>query len=52
MRAYIIRRLLLIVPSFLGITFIVFLMMQLTPGDPTRLALGEQGSLDSENTIV
>ena len=50
MRAYILRRLLLIVPSFLGITLIVFLVMLLTPGDPTMLALGDQGALQETET--
>jgi len=47
MRAYIIRRLLLIIPSFLGITFIIFLIMQFTPGDPTRLAMTKEGGLQT-----
>jgi len=50
MRAYIIRRLLLIVPSFLGITLIIFLVMLATPGDPTMLALGDQGALQQTET--
>jgi len=45
MRAYVLRRLMLIVPSFLGITFIVFTVMLLTPGDPTRLSLSEGGAM-------
>ena len=52
MRAYILRRLLLIVPSFLGITFIVFLVMVLTPGDPTRLALTQEGGLETKTTAL
>jgi peptide/nickel transport system permease protein len=47
MRAYLIRRLLLIIPSFLGITFIIFLIMQCTPGDPTRLAMTKEGGLQT-----
>jgi peptide/nickel transport system permease protein len=49
MRAYIIRRLLLLVPSFLGITFIIFLIIQLTPGDPTRLGATPEGGLSLKN---
>ena len=48
MRAYIIRRLLLIVPSFLGITFVVFLIMLITPGDPTRLSMTADGGLETK----
>ncbi|MBI4667114.1 MAG: ABC transporter permease [Nitrospinae bacterium] len=37
MRAYIIRRLLLIIPMLLGITVISFFIIHLAPGDPTEL---------------
>jgi peptide/nickel transport system permease protein len=40
MTRYIIRRLLLLVPTLLGVIFIVFLIMSLIPGDPGRLQLG------------
>jgi peptide/nickel transport system permease protein len=41
MRTYILRRLLQIVPTVLGITFIVFLMMRSVPGDPVVSLLGD-----------
>ncbi len=34
MRTYVIRRLLLIVPTFIGISIVTFLIVQLAPGDP------------------
>lgn len=37
MRAYIIRRLLMVIPMMLGITLISFFIMHLAPGDPTEL---------------
>lgn len=37
MRKFILRRLLLMVPLLLGITFLSFLIMQLAPGDPAAL---------------
>ena len=41
MSVYIVKRLLHIVPTVLGITFIVFLMMQSVPGDPVVALLGD-----------
>ena len=41
MHVYILKRLLHIVPTVLGITFIVFLMMQSVPGDPVVALLGD-----------
>jgi microcin C transport system permease protein len=39
MTAYFARRLLLIVPTFLGITLVVFLVMQFVPGGPVERAI-------------
>lgn len=41
MYKYIFRRLLLLIPVILGVTFIVFSIMYLTPGDPAQIILGE-----------
>jgi peptide/nickel transport system permease protein len=41
MRVYLIRRLIQIVPTILGITLVVFLMMQSIPGDPVVPLLGD-----------
>ncbi|HEU5305552.1 MAG TPA: ABC transporter permease [Gemmatimonadales bacterium] len=41
MRLYIVRRLIEMVPTVLGITLVVFLMMQSIPGDPVVALLGE-----------
>lgn len=41
MYKYIGRRLLLLIPVLLGVTFIVFSIMSLTPGDPAQIILGE-----------
>jgi peptide/nickel transport system permease protein len=41
MRTYILRRLIQIVPTVLGITFVVFLMMRSVPGDPVVSLLGD-----------
>ena len=44
---YIIKRLVLMIPVLLGVTFIVFFIMNLTPGDPARMILGDQASAES-----
>jgi peptide/nickel transport system permease protein len=41
MKEYIIRRLVLLVPTVLGVSIIVFLMMHFIPGDPVALLLGD-----------
>src|SRR5512145_2548071 len=41
MRLYIVRRVIEMVPTVLGITLVVFLMMQSIPGDPVVALLGE-----------
>jgi len=45
MKKYIIKRLLLIIPTFLGITLITYTMVRLAPGDYTQLKAGLQGGL-------
>ena len=44
MLAYILRRILILIPTLLGISVIVFLMLRLTPGDPAELLLGERAT--------
>ena len=44
MRAYIIRRLLLMVPTLFGVTLVTFFIMQLAPGDPLKMQLSQSGS--------
>ena len=44
MISYITRRLLMLVPTLLGITALVFLMIHLVPGDPAQVMLGERAS--------
>ena len=48
MRAYVIRRLLLIVPTFIGISILTFVLVQLAPGSPVAFKLrGLQGEMKS-----
>ena len=43
MLRFILHRLLLIVPTFIGITLVAFLFIRLLPGDPVILMAGERG---------
>lgn len=44
MRNYLIRRFLLIIPTFLGISVITFVIVQLAPGSPVYMRLHKAGS--------
>ncbi len=44
MIAYTIRRLLLLIPTLLGVSFAVFLTMHLAPGDPVQIMLGPRAT--------
>ena len=52
MYRYVINRLLFLIPSVLGVIFILFLVMSLTPCDPARILLGDaapQAQIDEMN---
>ena len=51
MLAYIIRRLLLLIPTLLGVSIIVFLMLHFTPGDPAELLMGERATEEALQEI-
>ena len=42
MYKYIFRRILLLIPVILGVSFVVFTIMFFTPGDPAQIMLGER----------
>jgi len=48
MTTYIIRRLLLMIPTLLGITIIVFAISRIAPGDPVSLSMEPGGQMDAE----
>lgn len=48
MQAYIIRRLILMIPTLLGLSFLVFLMVRLMPGDIVALIAGDYGAASPE----
>ena len=41
MLKYIFKRLLMLIPIIIGISFLIFFVMSLSPGDPARMILGE-----------
>ena len=47
MLAYILRRIMIMIPTLLGVTIIVFLMLHATPGDPAELLMGERATEES-----
>ncbi len=47
MLGYIIRRCFSVIPTLLGVSIIIFLMLRLTPGDPAELLLGERATDES-----
>ena len=49
MLAYTIRRLLLIVPTLLGVSLVVFIILALTPGDPLAAVVSEEYGATAED---
>ena len=52
MLKYIWKRLLLMIPVIVGLSFILFCIMELTPGDPARSMLGEYATQEEVDKIV
>src|SRR5262245_17016087 len=53
MRTYILKRLLLIVPTLLGAATLVFLIMRVIPGDVALMILGgDQGQIDEKQLVA
>ena len=51
MLAYIIRRLLLLVPVLVIVGIVVFLLMHLTPGDPAAVMLGREATMEQKEAL-
>ncbi|MGY8822850.1 MAG: ABC transporter permease [Candidatus Latescibacterota bacterium] len=47
MLLYILKRLVLLVPTLIGISMLVFLMLYLVPGDPAQVMLGERANAET-----
>ena len=44
MHKYILKRLILLIPVLLGVSLVVFMMLEITPGDPARQLAGSDAS--------
>ena len=44
MAGYILRRLLLVIPTLIGVSILTFVLSRIVPGDPARLAAGAQAT--------
>jgi ABC-type dipeptide/oligopeptide/nickel transport system permease component len=51
MAGYIIKRLLLAIPTIFGVIFIVMLTIELVPGDPAELMLGEHATKEAVQNV-
>jgi len=51
MTTYIVRRLLLMIPTLFGITVMVFAISRAAPGDPVSLSMGPGGQMDAERAV-
>ena len=52
MAKYVLKRLLLLIPIVLGISFIIFTIMDLTPGNPARLILGPDATAEAVEQLT
>ena len=46
MREFLLRRLVQVVPTVLGLLVLIFVVSRVIPGDPVRLALGPEATRD------
>ncbi|MBX6754468.1 MAG: ABC transporter permease [Thermorudis peleae] len=46
MLAYVLRRLAALIPTLIGVSIVVFLLLRLVPGDPARQALGPEATAE------
>lgn len=48
---YVLKRLVLLIPIVIGVAFIIFSIMELTPGDPARLILGQDATAEAVSAM-
>ena len=51
MLKYVMRRVLILIPVMLGVMFVVFTMLYITPGDPATMILGENATPEAVETL-
>ncbi len=50
-KSYVIRRILTVIPVFIGLSILIFTLARVLPGDPARLALGPRASDDAVEAL-
>lgn len=48
---YILKRVALLIPVIIGVTFIIFTLLHVTPGDPARMILGESATQEATDNL-
>ena len=51
MYKYVLKRLLMMIPVLIGVSFLVFFILAVSPGDPARMILGEQATQESVDAL-
>ncbi len=51
MLKYVVKRLIMIIPTMIVVTFIVFLLINITPADPGRIMLGNEATQEQVDQI-
>ena len=51
MLKYIFKRLLMLIPIIIGISFLIYFVMSLSPGDPARIILGEYATQEAVDEL-
>ena len=51
MVTYILRRILMLIPILIGVTFLVFAIAEVTPGDPVVIMLGTRATPERIATL-
>lgn len=52
MSKYVIKRILLLIPVIIGVSFLIFTIMFFVPGDPARIILGASGGNATEADLI
>lgn len=48
---YILKRLLMMIPVLIGVSFVIFTILNFTPGDPARMVLGDTASYEDVEAL-
>ncbi len=51
MHKYVMKRLLMLIPVILGVSFLVFFIMSLAPGDTARMILGDDAPIEAVEAL-